>query len=985
MSDKHQLTDKKGEFSDNYYLKEEESGKRLLEERDLDTPQMFDMWFKDIKPDQDFKDEIISIVKGWQDLIPEEADKKDVHLHILGQSHIDMAWKWRYRQTRRKGIKTMRKAIRHTEMFPDSFLYAASQPCLLDWIKEDEPELFEKIKEYHKKGNIELVGGSWVEPDCMMPSGEAFVRQRLYGMMFYKKEFGTLPEVEWYLDSFGYNVGLPQILSKSGTKYLWTNKMTWNMQTTFPFVYYNWRSPDGSEILTSAFEQHKSVFQKWDQYLPGRFQLKENGKRVWSYEDDYSKLTEHIDRDQFVPHIGFFEGKGDGGHGPTHQEVAEMDEYVNADDEVAMNIHWSKAQSFFKDVAQCRSNLPVWNDEMYLEYHRGCFSVHSETKRHNRGLENLLLTTEKIASLTSILDSEYDYPFEKIRDVWKDVLLNQFHDVLPGSSCPEVYDDTYIIWQRSYGILNGIISDCITRFGNGSNSESSAKHVISIYNPLPWERKERVFIPLTEIEGDITLDEDGKPPYATLELEDDLSLETITCQPVAADFKDNMMNRSAGWWCVLLVPPLGVIKAKLKLSECVESPLFIKKQKNALMNNGTIGVSVSLENGAIEEIKAGYLNNGNNLVQGKENFLIEGYHDKAKSYPAWNIQEEYWKYPKNYPQSKDLSISVEDEGPVFITLAIEKTLHSPNEENSPKSKVVQKVRLFKDDPRIYCLWASDWNEKDTMLKIGMNTNTQAENVTVDEQYCALDMSTLPETPADKARYEKIMHKYADISTPDRTWGMALLNEGKYAFDASAGLLRLTLHRAPEYPNPPGESWLNIEREVNKEENGNEVPSHSGLGPISCRFAYLFHEGGSLLDAEGKPNNAVKKAAEEFNNPMVVKSLSGQDSSKKDMNNSISFPDINLYLPDNVELTAIKRKEWDDSNSLILRFVETCGLEGTNANVLLPEFLGEKIKNIVPVDLLERKIDEKLEWNKEDYQLNFDIGKFEIKSFELSLF
>ena len=199
MSNNLQLTDKVGKFSGNRYLKEKDGDQRLLEERDYDTPDMFDMWYNEVRNDEDFKEEVLGIVQGWKDMIPEGIDPSNVTLYMVGQSHIDMAWKWRYAQTRRKGLKTMQKVVRHAELFPGAFMYALSQPCLVEWIKEDDPELYTKIKELHQKGVIELVGGSWVEPDCMMPSGEAFVRQRLYGMLFYKNEFNDLPEVEWFL------------------------------------------------------------------------------------------------------------------------------------------------------------------------------------------------------------------------------------------------------------------------------------------------------------------------------------------------------------------------------------------------------------------------------------------------------------------------------------------------------------------------------------------------------------------------------------------------------------------------------------------------------------------------------------------------------------------------------------------------------------------------------------------------------------------
>jgi len=179
-----------------------------LEEYDFDDETNRNLWLNDIQNDPDFIDETKDFLeKNWKKKITDSGiNPSSLKIHIVGQSHIDMAWKWRYEQTRRKGIKTYRKAILHKNMFPGAFKFAASEPSLLDWIKTDDPDLFNQVKAAEKEGAIELVGGAWVEPDCMLPGGEAFVRQRLYGMRFYQEEFGKLPEVEWFLDSFGYNV-----------------------------------------------------------------------------------------------------------------------------------------------------------------------------------------------------------------------------------------------------------------------------------------------------------------------------------------------------------------------------------------------------------------------------------------------------------------------------------------------------------------------------------------------------------------------------------------------------------------------------------------------------------------------------------------------------------------------------------------------------------------------------------------------------------
>ncbi|MCP4761481.1 MAG: hypothetical protein GY870_06845, partial [archaeon] len=264
-------------------------------------------------------------IKNYKKKISKTTDPEKIQVHMVGESHIDIAWRWRLAQTHRKAYVTFKKAVYHSKKFPDTYNFALSEPLLLDWIKEEEPELFKEIQDCVKAGNIELVGGSYVEPDCMMPSGESFVRERLYGMRFYKNNFNYLPNVEWFLDSFGYNYGLPQILSKSGAKYFWTTKITWNIQTTFPFVNFWWEGPDGTRLLTSNFGMGTHPLVSWEKFQSGRRLLRENGKKVWNYTDDYSELINHVS-EEFCPHVGCFFGKGDGGHGPTYKETVVANE-----------------------------------------------------------------------------------------------------------------------------------------------------------------------------------------------------------------------------------------------------------------------------------------------------------------------------------------------------------------------------------------------------------------------------------------------------------------------------------------------------------------------------------------------------------------------------------------------------------------------------------------------------------------------------------
>jgi alpha-mannosidase len=467
---------------------------------------------------------------------------------------------------------------------------------------------------------------------------------------------------------------------------------------------------------------------------------------------------------------------------------------------------------------------------------------------------------------------------------------------------------------------------------------------------------------------DLVLDETGKPPAIKLSIGTGNDIEVIYCQPVAAEYSDRMFNRPAGWWTMLEFDAYEIKKAIISIEPLQGTLINAQSSPKPMINNGLITIELDPKTGAIVQIKMPHINKGDNLVYGQFNNLIIGYKDDSKEWPAWNLSREYWKYPLNYAQDQNVEISVIDQGPIFATLAIKKTLG-----NNP---IQQYIRLFKEYPIIYCMWCANWQEPHALLKVGLDTLTEATSVITDQMYCALTASTLPTTPADKARYEKVMHKYADLSTPRNEWGITLLNEGKYAFDSSADRIRLTLHRSPTYPGPAGEAFVHQERQQRKTNDGTLPPECGGLGPISCRYAYYPHKFGCLIDSNGKPHNSVKKSAEEFNNPIFVSDYTPQGT--------LEYPSLEFYVPDNVQITAIKRKEWENTPSLIFRVAEICGQIETHVNLIFPKIFQDQIESIQPVDLMERPIEGAIEWNKENAELKFAIGNFEVVCFELVL-
>lgn len=941
-----------------------------MAEPDADTEAMRKLWLEEVKDDPDFQEEIAAQVNQWKKVIAQTMDVEKLDIHMCGESHIDVAWLWRYEQTRKKAVVTLRKALLHAKMFPGSYSYALSEPILLDWILEDDPALFRSIQEEVKRGGIELVGGSYVEPDCMMPSGEAFARQRLYGQRFYRDHFGRLPEVEWFLDSFGYNWGLPQILAKSGAKYFWTSKITWNKNTLFPFVNFWWEGPDGTRLLTANFQMGPGELNSWMMFEIGRRPLKADGRKVWDYTIDYEDLCDYVEENEICPVVGDFSGKGDGGHGPTHHEVAVMNERARLG-----FMHWSKVHTFYRELEKWSERFPVWRDELYLENHRGTFSVHAEVKRHNRLFENALTSIETLCVLASLSDAKLSYPTEKIEGVWKTVLKSQFHDVLPGSSIPEVYDDAMDDWDENHDVLGSIKSDIAKAIASsgGQAAASTGKAVdLLLFNPVSWERVSRVFIPISALGAGVSLDASGKPPAAALTLLSG-SKKEVFAQPVAAEDPKGIDPRPAGWWAVVTLVGSSATPARISVQEgkpAPPSPFTVSKERIAGEN---ITITIDPATGALTGLVAASINGAKNLLDGKVSGLTLAFKDESKDWPAWNLTPEYWKYPIEMANDKDVQIVVEDNGPVFCCVAIHRTLG--------KSKVVQRIALFDGCPESFLEWIADWQQEKVMLKVPYDTTTGAESGIADIAFGAIERSTQPKVPCDKARYEKICHKYFDLSTPSKDWGIAMLNEGKYAFDTSGGTIRLTMLRSPEYPGPAGEAFVNKERRARMEKDGTTPPRFSGIGPFKCRYALLPHNGGALVDAAGKPNAVVKRGAEEYNQPVMVIPVS-TSIAKADMP-MLDGTSLLTVTPANVMASAVKLNEWDKNGNVIARFLESSGVPA-DVQVTFHPALVKKIARVQAVDLLERPTGASFAWDASTGVLSFKSGKFEACTFELVL-
>jgi alpha-mannosidase len=396
-------------------------------------------------------------------LLASPACASSLDAYSIGHAHLDLAWLWPIRETRRKGGRTFATALKYMEEYPE-YKFGASQPQLYQWVKEDYPQLYQRVKEAVKAGRWELQGAMWVEPDMNLAGGEALVRQCFYGKKFYRDEFGKDVQHLWLPDVFGYSAALPQILRKCGVDVFMTQKISWNETNTFPHHTFMWQGIDGTEILTHFLPTNDYNLAN----MPA--QLIESEKRY--AQNDVSN--------EFLNLYGI----GDGGGGPSRLHIEMGLRQQNL--EGAPKFKFSFAEEFFRKIAEIPAEkLPRWVGELYLELHRGTYTTQGLMKKHNRLLELKLRDVEFLAAISGY------YPQADLEQIWKDTLLNQFHDILPGSSITWVYEDAAALSKANLAKLDELQNQIVKQLHPCPNASS---HYLA-YNSQSWERTEVVTLP----------------------------------------------------------------------------------------------------------------------------------------------------------------------------------------------------------------------------------------------------------------------------------------------------------------------------------------------------------------------------------------------------------------------------------------------------------------------------------------------------------
>lgn len=671
----------------------------------------------------------------------------------IGHTHIDIAWLWTVEQTREKVLRSFSTVLRLMEQYPD-YKFMSSQPILYQFVKEQEPEMYEKIKERIREGRWEVDGAMWLEADCNLTGGESLVRQIIKGHRFFLEEFGKESKSLWLPDVFGYSAALPQILKKSGIPYFMTTKIAWNQYDQLPNDTFIWKGIDGSEVF--AFMPTTTDYDK-DQGLNISFSDTRNTTTYTGIVNPNMALgtfKRFQNRDLTEDTLMLF-GFGDGGGGPT-KEMLESAERLKYGIPGIPKIRQEFEQDYFDRTYEKIHDLPdmpTWDGELYFEYHRGTLTSMARNKRSNRKNEILYEQMETASCMAGI---EKDEQLQNVLDKgWDILLINQFHDIVPGSSIKPVYEQTdkeyHEIEEAGKEELNRVVSAAVGRL-------SMEKEGVVVMNTQGYERDDLVVLDDgTEIPR--LVDEDGR---------------NVPAQKTAD-----------GRYLLYVshIPPLGY-KKLYETEELLEESTG--KEWDYTFENPFIKVCFNekMEITSLYEKEA-----EKELIQeGRCGNVLRTYEDRPMQWDNWDIDVFYQRKP--YEADWYSPARVIENGEVRMVVEFECGFLD--------STVTQQVCLYHQIPRIDFRTKADWKTHHVILKTHFPVDVNTTRASYEIQFGNVERETTNNYSWDTAKFEACGHKWADLS--ENSSGISLLNDCKYGYGIKKGDMSLTLIKSGTYPN-----------------------------------------------------------------------------------------------------------------------------------------------------------------------------------------
>ena len=660
--------------------------------------------------------------------------KSEAVISCIGHTHIDVAWLWTLAVTEDKSVRSFSTVLELMRQYPE-YRFMSSQPQLYQYVKKNAPEIYAGIKERIAEGRWEPEGGMFVEADCNLSSGESLVRQILYGKQFFKKEFGADNQILWLPDVFGYSAALPQIMKKSGLHYFMTTKISWNGYNKMPYDTFYWKGIDGTRILTH--------FVSIRDYIRPNTDTTNINTIYTTYTGDLNPMQmkggwqryqqKHLNKDILCTF-----GYGDGGGGPT-KEMLESQRRLAYGIPGCPRTKISSALEYFQALEQdvAGKKTPIWSGELYLEYHRGTYTSMARNKKWNRRGEFALTNLETEAVLANRFGLAV-YP--DLQEYWEILMRNQFHDILPGSSILEVYEDSRREYEKLFAYTDDaekMYLDHIARAAGG---------------PIAWNPNGQTMSGFVTLEKNPGLDHVQQLPDGTyLAWAEDVPSKGYTLLRDAVPSRETVR---------ISTQEVETPFARIRFNESGHIDSWFDKTAHRQI------------------LQAGQLGN-----------VLMTYEDKPFQYDNWELQDYYRE--KFWPVEDLVHSEVIENGPFRYALKLQWKYQD--------STITETLYFYPHTPRVDVHFNADWKEDQLLLKMLFPVDLNTTEATFEIQYGNVKRSTAVNTSWDQARFEVCHHKWMDISEGD--YGVSFLNDCKYGISVEENMVGLSLLKCGLYPNP----------------------------------------------------------------------------------------------------------------------------------------------------------------------------------------
>lgn len=685
-------------------------------------------------------------------LYGKETDLCGYTIHAVGHTHIDVAWLWDLRQTREKVARSFSTVMDMMTRYPD-YKFMASQPVLYEMLEEDYPSIFNNIVKTHEAGKWETEGAMYLEADCNLIGGESMIRQIEMGQAYYKSKFNSTSKTLWLPDVFGYSAVLPQILKQFNIEMFITSKISWNDTNKLPYDSFLWRGIDGSAIPTQFITTTK-------------MDVLEQGKFITRYEGNchpsemLGTIKRHQQRD-IQPNAIMPFGYGDGGGGAT-ETMLESAKRLSKGFPGLPKLKMSFVSDFIEAFNQTDvKQLPEWRGELYLEYHRGTYTTNAGMKQRHRRLEQALLNTEKLMAFskaTNLLKDTKEQALNQneLIEPWRTLLLNQFHDILPGTSIKRVYDEAYCQLDEAFKTVKNTIDTVGEHLFSGNSQQ------LTLFNPHGFEFSGTVCI------------EPSLLPEGSLKL-----------NLVRGDERFEIVREEEGYKAhVAGLAPLSMTTFEIEKTDCV-----LNKPVEVLG-----GLTLETPYYSIQMDEQGRFTNiwdkrFEREIIGEEGFgnRLCLYEDRPLRWDAWDINEDYTKFELLFEGRPEIEVQ---EAALFKVIQVKR--HFRN------SEVTQRIYFYQNQPRIDFDTQVDWQEEQVLLRTYFDLNLNATEAKFDIQFGHVKRPIDRNHSYHSAMFEVCAAHWGDLS--EDNYGVALMSGDKFGYSSEGATLGMSFLKSPTWPN-----------------------------------------------------------------------------------------------------------------------------------------------------------------------------------------